>query len=262
MKTYLNKLEPYKSFIKSPYLSTKHLSYFDTYHQLFKDFRGKKITFVEIGILDGGSLFMWRDYFGENARIIGIEYNKEALKWKKFGFEIFIGDQSSERFWKNFFLKVGHVDIVLDDGGHTNEQQILTAVNCISNINDKGILVTEDTHTSYQMKFGNPSKYSFIEWAKIICDNVNSRCKGINQSNLVFNKYVHSVRFFESIVAFYIDREKCFESKPIRNKRKLTKAKDYRYFGTSLANIKFKSKFRFWFVNKYRTLKLEKYFKN
>ena len=29
-------------------------------------------------------------------------------------------------------------------------------------INDDGILIFEDTHTSYLKEFGNPSKYSFI----------------------------------------------------------------------------------------------------
>ena len=35
-------------------------------------YREKKITFVEIGVLSGGSLFMWRNYFGKNARIISV----------------------------------------------------------------------------------------------------------------------------------------------------------------------------------------------
>ena len=36
---------------------------------------------------------MWRDYFGKDARIIGIDLNPEAKKWEKHGFEIFIGNQ-------------------------------------------------------------------------------------------------------------------------------------------------------------------------
>ena len=97
-------------------------------------FRGKKITFVEIGVLSGGSLFMWKDYFGKDARIIGVELNPDAKKFEKEGFEIFIGNQSDENFWKDFFDKVGEVDIVLDDGGHTNFQQIVTCCSCITSI--------------------------------------------------------------------------------------------------------------------------------
>ena len=72
--------ETYKSYIKSPFRSVKHSTYFETYDALLAHYRGKAITFAEIGIFDGGSLFMWRDYFGPNARIIGIDLNPEAKK--------------------------------------------------------------------------------------------------------------------------------------------------------------------------------------
>jgi hypothetical protein len=96
------------SFFKSPYKSIKYNSYFNTYENLFSNFINKKITFIEIGVLNGGSLFMWKDYLGENARIIGIDNNPEALRWEKYGFEIFIGDQGDPVFWdsiqkKNWF---------------------------------------------------------------------------------------------------------------------------------------------------------------
>ena len=78
---------------------------------------------------------MWRDYLGENARIIGIDLNPEAKIFEKEGFEIFIGDQQSPKFWDYFFHEVGKIDILLDDGGHTNEQQIMTTEKCLENIN-------------------------------------------------------------------------------------------------------------------------------
>ena len=48
---------------------------------------------------------MWKNFFGKKARIIGIDLNPEAKKFEKDGFEIIIGDQSSEVFWKKFFKK-------------------------------------------------------------------------------------------------------------------------------------------------------------
>ena len=56
-------LDIYKSYKKSPYLSIKHSSYFQVYAELLDGYRGNKITFVEIGVLNGGSLFMWRQFF-------------------------------------------------------------------------------------------------------------------------------------------------------------------------------------------------------
>ena len=169
--------DSFKSFETSKYYSTKHKNYFKIYDHIFKKYIGKKIILVEIGVLNGGSLFMWRNFFGENAEIIGIDLNPNAKKWEKHGFKIFIGNQSDPNFWRDFFKKVGNVDIVIDDGGHTNKQQVFTLLETIPNINDNGMLVVEDVHSSYMTKFRNPSKYSFISFSKIIVDELNSRSK-------------------------------------------------------------------------------------
>ena len=143
------------------YVSLKSDTYFQAYEETFSKYVGKEITFVEVGVLHGGSLFMWREYFGEKARIIGIDLHPAAKELEKHGFEIYTGSQSDINFWKNFFSKIGKIDILLDDGGHGNVQQIVTLSEAIHNTNDDGIIVTEDVLTSYMKKFGNPSKYSF-----------------------------------------------------------------------------------------------------
>ena len=161
-----------KIFQESPYTSTKHDTYFYVYEKIFSRFVDKEITFVEVGVLGGGSLFMWREYFGKNARIIGIDNNPKAKIWEKHGFEIYIGDQSDPNFWDNFKKKIGPVDILLDDGGHTDIQQATTLYCFANNIKDNGVLVIEDTHTSYMQDFQNPSKYSFINFCKKIIDDI------------------------------------------------------------------------------------------
>ncbi len=69
-----------KHFYNSPLYSMKWKQYFEIYLKVFGKFRKKKITFVEIGTAMGGSLFMWRKFFGYKARIIGIDLNPEAKK--------------------------------------------------------------------------------------------------------------------------------------------------------------------------------------
>lgn len=153
-KEILQHCNSYQAYINSPYRSVKHSTYFAVYDELFTPFKGKPITFVEIGVLGGGSLFMWRDFFGSNARIIGIDLNPEALRWKDEGFEIFIGNQKDASFWDEFSSMIPSIDILLDDGGHTYEQQIITVERGLDLINDGGLLVVEDTHTSYMGGFG------------------------------------------------------------------------------------------------------------
>ena len=57
-------LELFQIFNEVPYLSVKHDSYFQVYEELLRPYVGRPITFVEIGIFHGGSLFM-----GESSQI-------------------------------------------------------------------------------------------------------------------------------------------------------------------------------------------------
>ena len=70
----------YSSFKKAPYRAVKHENYFAIYDELLESFRGREFTFVEIGVLHGGSLFMWRDYFGGSVRIIGVDLSSDQLQ--------------------------------------------------------------------------------------------------------------------------------------------------------------------------------------
>jgi hypothetical protein len=197
-------------FNESKYYSLKYKNYFPVYEKLFSRFKNKKVTFVEIGVFSGGSLFMWKNFFGKDSRIIGIDLNPDAKQFEKYGFEIFIGNQSSKIFWKNFFDKVGNIDILLDDGGHTNYQQIITCCSCTPHINDDGILAVEDVYHSYVKKnFFNPSKYSFINFCKKIIDDINYRFPNFPEFKYSLNHHVYSVEFFESFVAMNINKELC-----------------------------------------------------
>ena len=219
-------------FEESEYHTIKDRNYFPIYEKLFSKFVNKKITFVEIGVFSGGSLFMWRKYFGKDARIIGIDLNSDAKKFEKDGFEIFIGNQSDENFWKVFFEKVGDVDIILDDGGHTNFQQIVTACCCIPHIKDNGILAVEDVYHSYGVSHGskgffNPSKYSFINFCKKVVDDINYRFPGSKRFKFTLNEYIYSIEFFESLVSFNINRKLCkIKNEVLRNKGYDILAKD------------------------------------
>jgi hypothetical protein len=199
-------------------VSLKVDTYFQAYEEMFSKYVGKKVTFVEVGVLQGGSLFMWREYLGPQARIIGIDLHPNAKSLEKDGFEIFIGSQSDKSFWKNFYSKVGNIDVLLDDGGHVNDQQIITVAEAIKNTNDDGIIVTEDIHTSYMKKFGNPSKYSFVNYSKHLIDIINSRFPETKiKKNNVFRDKIYSISFYESIVGIKINEKKSIESSVLKN---------------------------------------------
>lgn len=224
--------EVIESYLASPYTSIKHSSYFQVYEEVFRKYRHQPITFVEIGILDGGSLFMWRKFLGESARIIGVDLNPGAKRWESEGFEIFIGSQEDPIFWDKFFESVGPVDIVLDDGGHSNSQQIVTAHKVLPHIRDGGMLAVEDVHTSYLRFYGNPSKYSFINYCKKAIDQINARSSVLpwmRERPSTLRDTVYSCTFYESIVCFHIDRKKCFVSTSTVNNGVKPNSRDFRY---------------------------------
>ena len=213
-----SKLKIYQIYKNLKYPSLKIDSYFQVYEEIFKNYIGKEIIFTEVGVLGGGSLFMWKEYFGSKARIIGIDLNTEAKKLEKHGFEIYIGSQSEKNFWKTFYDKVGKIDILLDDGGHHNKQQIVTVNESIKNINDGGIIVVEDSHSSYMEKFGNPSKNSFINYSKNIIDRVNYRFPFEKLSyQKKREKKIYSISFYESLVVFNINSKKCFDPEHVNS---------------------------------------------
>ena len=219
----------YEAFLKSPEPCFKHTTYFDVYDVLFKKYQNKTITFVEIGVLNGGSLFMWRNFFGKKARIIGIDLNPNAKKWEDEGFEIFVGNQADPDFWEQFKTQVPCVDILLDDGGHTYIQQIVTTESALDIIKDGGMLIIEDTHTSYTEGFGKKD-HNFIQYSKFWIDKINSRFGGFDRKQT--DTRVWSIEIFESIVVFKKNQKAAqLMSKPLWNREPQKKEKDFREFG-------------------------------
>lgn len=217
----------------APFLSLKHTTYFSVYDQLFSRFIGKAPVIVEVGVLNGGSLYMWREFFGPDARIIGVDLNPEAVWLREDGFEIHIGDQTDTQFWQDFFRDVGDVDILLDDGGHTYPQQVVTASSALDHIRDGGLLVVEDTHTSYMTEFGGPSDTSFVSWAVNLMHGVNHRFSAFVEGHDP-ERRVLSVQFYESIVAFHVDRSLAtVDSQTTTNDGVGRDAKDFRYHSES-----------------------------
>jgi 23S rRNA U2552 (ribose-2'-O)-methylase RlmE/FtsJ len=132
----------------------KWIHYFEIYDRYFSKFRGTDVHLVEIGVSQGGSLQMWKDYFGPKARIYGIDVNKDCKQLEEDQVEILIGDQGDIKFLKQLKEAIPRIDILLDDGGHTMKQQINTFEQLYPAISQKGIYLCEDVHTSYWKKFG------------------------------------------------------------------------------------------------------------
>jgi len=124
--------------------------YFEIYERHLAKFVGHDVHVVEIGVFGGGSLPMWRTYFGERSRIYGVDREPACRIHEAPGIEIFIGDQGSPTFWDAFRANVPRVDVVIDDGGHQPHQQIATLEALLPHIRPGGVYICEDVHGSFQ----------------------------------------------------------------------------------------------------------------
>jgi len=128
--------------------------YFEIYDRHFSKYRGTDVHVVEFGVFHGGSLQMWKNYFGPQAKIYGIDINPHCKQLEEDRIEILIGDQEDRKFLQSVAEAIPRIDILIDDGGHTMKQQINTFEELFPRIEKNGVYLCEDLHTSYWREYG------------------------------------------------------------------------------------------------------------
>jgi len=177
--------------------------YFEIYERHFSKYRGKDITFLEIGIYHGGSLQFWTNYFGKGSKIYAIDINPECKKFENDQVKVFIGSQEDPAFLASVKAQVPQLDILLDDGGHTMRQQIVSFEELYSHVKPDGIYACEDTHTSYWRKYGGGYKRrgTFMEYSKSFIDYLHAlypTSRNVPKND--FARSAHSVHYYPGIV--------------------------------------------------------------
>jgi SAM-dependent methyltransferase len=187
----------------------KWLHYFDIYERHFSSFVGKKIKVLEIGIWQGGSLKMWKEYFGDQAEIIGVDIEPRCKKFEEERIKIYIGDQADTNFLHELIKSEGKFDIIIDDGGHYMHQQIISFQELYGALNDGGVYLCEDLHTNYWARYNGGYKKSltFIEYTKNLIDELHSFYSEAPELKVTeFTKNTTGIHFYDSVVVF--DRQK------------------------------------------------------
>lgn len=179
--------------------------YFEIYDRHFARFRGQSPHIVEFGVSQGGSMRMWKDYFGPGAKIYGVDINPHCAQFAEDGVEIFIGDQEDRSFLQSLAEKIPRIDVLIDDGGHTMGQQIATFEVLYPHIDANGVYLCEDMHTAYWPDWGGGWRKpgSFVEYTKGLIDQLNAWHSMEPKRFAVdgFTQTTHSMHFYDSIVA-------------------------------------------------------------
>ena len=198
------------SFLHRYFLNNSHkrlhkwIHYFDIYETHFARFRGKAPVMVEIGVMGGGSLKMWKEYFGEGSRIVGVDINPDCKAHEGEGIEVFIGSQDDPALIDTIFAKYPHVDLVLDDGSHMMRQMIATFELMYGRVQPKGVYMVEDTHTCYWSEYGGGLRRegSFMEFAKQKFDEINAVHSRGAVPVTSFTRSTACVACYDSVVVF------------------------------------------------------------
>jgi len=199
--------------------SDKWEPYFDVYETYFHKFVGKAPVVMEVGVQSGGSLQLWRKYFGEGAQLWGIDIDPDIIKLSvnyDVNTRLVVGDQADPKLWDSVFELVPQIDVFIDDGGHLPQQHRVTFEKVFPRIKPGGVYICEDTHTCYMHHLGVARKhpYSFVEYAKNLSDLLHAQfledheVSDMQQLQLI--QGLSAICFYNSMIVFLKDKQKPF----------------------------------------------------
>lgn len=120
-------------------------NYLKYYDQFFSAIRQNNLTILEIGVWEGASLKMWEEYFSF-AQIIGADID-EKKQYESERISTVIADQGSVGalvLLGEELINSNGVDIIIDDGSHEAEHQILSFETLFPYLNSGGYYCSED----------------------------------------------------------------------------------------------------------------------
>ena len=179
--------------------------YIPIYDRYFSRFRGTDFKFLEIGVFKGGSLKLWREFFGPKATIFGIDIDEDCAKFDGDHAQVRIGSQDDPEFLRSVIEEMGGVDLVLDDGSHHMGHLKTSLETLFPLLSDNGLYALEDLHTAYWPQFGGGlgSKANFFQYVTSVIDDMHSWYyerdrAAVGVGDLVSSMHIHdSIMFLE-----------------------------------------------------------------
>jgi hypothetical protein len=183
----------------------KSEQYFPVYERYLSAWRNRPMVFIEVGVSQGGSLQMWRRFFGPMATIVGIDISPSAAKHGEHGINVRIGDQADSTFIQSVIDEFGVPDVVLDDGSHQMHHVTATFDYLYPRLSKNGLYIVEDTMTSYNPEFGgglnNPA--SFVNLSKDLIDRLYAgRMVGDTMAPDFFTQNTTGIGFYDGMIVF------------------------------------------------------------
>lgn len=169
-------------------------NYTEFYSMFFEPIRNEKLSLLEIGVDSGFSMRMWHKYF-PNAEISGIDLRGNYEYLIEEGCKAtYIVDQSDKGQLEKFAQEHHHeYDIIVEDGSHNCEDQILTFEVLFPALKPNGFYVTEDVLCAADPTRWAKNANSVDYFKKLIMD-VNMGLK-IDPGHLCSNKLIEARKY-------------------------------------------------------------------
>lgn len=200
-------------------VSDKWSLYLREYDRIFGPYRGNKISMLEIGIQNGGSLEIWSKFFPHAEKFIGCDIDPECarLRYEDPRIVVVTADANRDETEQTIIAHASVFDIIIDDGSHRSSDIVKSFVRYFPYLKQGGVFVAEDLHCSYWSEFegGLVDPTSSIKFFKLLADIVNYEHWGIANSRadllaMFAQQYqvhfdeamlsqIHSVEFINSI---------------------------------------------------------------
>lgn len=126
----------------------------------------------EIGILDGASLRMWSEYYPK-ANIVGFDINdKSDLEFNERINTVLLDQSNIYQLVE--LSKVKDIDIIIDDGSHIINHQIMTFEILFDSLKSGGQYIIEDLHTSTELwsTYGYENNKGTLQYLNDIITNI------------------------------------------------------------------------------------------
>jgi len=167
---------------------------------------------LEIGVLEGGSLDLWRAYLGPSAVLFGIDIDPQCAAKVTPPSQVRIGSQDDPDFLREVISEMGEPDIILDDGSHVGRHQEASFRTLFPLLKNGGVYVIEDLHTAYwpgEWEGGYRRSGTAIEFVKQLIDDMHAwhHSKG---ETLASKAEIGNIHIADSIVFI----EKCQVAHP------------------------------------------------
>jgi hypothetical protein len=205
----------------------KWTHYFGVYRDVFGALTSRSMRILEIGVLNGAGLRLWRRYFSHpDTVVVGIDIEPGCARFDSpdEGIRVRIGSQSDPIFLQKIVNEFGPFDLIIDDGSHRSSHMI-ASFNCLfaDGLNESGIYFVEDLHANYWGAWRD-SRRTFLDVCKELVEHMHAHYQQASPESFLVAKasdqpmaalevpvittMIREIRFFDSMVAIYKARRR------------------------------------------------------